>query len=205
MTKTNLIAALMISLWISTAFCAELVQNDIAPNNDIAHKHSIGSTLCLLKNVFEDKPVYYGQLNFGYRISPKDNLLVEAVTHTYYEPMGSNGDSEDLYPGKVLVAGVGLGYQRFLWKNSFTSVVATPYFQRFYDSDDKKIQDGFQLYVYGAAGYRFEFCKQRWFLEPMVGVAYWPVNTNMPASFEAIENDQPEWNIEPRIKFGYRF
>jgi len=209
MKVNSIILALMISVWVSAAFSTDLAGTDntlkIRENNEVAYRHAIGSTLCLLKNVFEDKPVYYGQLNYGYRLTPKDNLLVEAITRTYYEPMGSNGDSEDLYPGKVLVAGVGLGYQRFLWKNSFTSVVTTPYFQRFYDADDKKIQDGFQLYIYGAAGYRFEFFKQRWFLEPMVGVAYWPVNTNMPASFEAIESGQPEWNIEPRIKFGYRF
>ncbi|MDD4309690.1 MAG: hypothetical protein PHO32_04875 [Candidatus Cloacimonetes bacterium] len=209
MTRLHLILVIMISLWVTAAFSTDLAVTDDAPdhngNNDVAFRHTIGSTLCMLRNIGADKPIYFGQLNYGYRLTPKDNLLVEAITNTYYKPLGANDSSDDSYPGKVLAVGVGLGYQRFLWKNSFASVVATPYFQRFYDEEDKKIQDGLQLYVHGTVGYRFEFFKKRWFLEPMVGVALLPVNTNVPDSFAEIDSGKPDYAFEPRIKFGYTF
>jgi hypothetical protein len=190
----------------STAFSENLTGTDnTLKHNEIALRHSIGSTLCLLKNIGADKPMNYGQLNYGYRLTPKDNLLVEAITSNYYEPLRSNGNSDIAYPGKVFSAGLGLGYQRFLCKHAFTSVVATPYLQRFYDANDTRIQDGFLLYIHGTVGYRFQFFRQRWFLEPMVGVAYWPVNTNLPASFAAVESGQLDYKLEPKIKFGYRF
>ncbi len=199
MTRTNLILALLICLCATSAFGKN------TDDTDTIWRHSIGSSLFLLGNIDTGKPVYYGQLNYGYRLSPKDNILVEAATWTYYEPLGTYGDSEEFYPGKVLAVGVGLGYQRFLWKKAFAAAVATPFLQRFYDADDNKIQDGFQLYIQATVGYRLEFFKKRWFFDPALGVTFWPVNTNFPDSFAEIENGKPKYKCEPRANFGYRF
>ena len=171
-------------------------------------RHSIGSSLFLLGNFLPGDPpypVYYGQLNYGYQLTRKDFILVEAKTWTYYEPLGTYGSSEELYPGKVRAYGVGLGYQRFLWKNVYTSVVATPMLQQFYDTDNKRIQDGFQLYFENTLGYRFEFFGKRLFVEPAFGITYWPINTNFPAAFAEIESGKPAYKFEPRASFGFRF
>jgi len=50
-------------------------------------KHFIGSTLFMLANLAPDPPHYY-QLNFGYRITPKDVISVEAITWEYKGPPG---------------------------------------------------------------------------------------------------------------------
>jgi len=166
-------------------------------------RHSIGSSLFLLGNIGDS--VRFMQLNYGYRLTPKDNLIVEAITWTYYEPLSTYGSSEELYPGKVRASGIGLGYQRFLWKNLFTTVEPTFFLQQFYDEDDTKIQNGFQLYLQFILGYRFEFFKKRLFVEPAGALKYWPVNTNFPETFAEIENGAPKYKFEPGLNFGFRF
>jgi hypothetical protein len=166
-------------------------------------RHSIGSTLFLLGNIGDS--VRFIQLNYGYRLTPKDNIIVEAITWTYYEPLGTYGSSEEFYPGKVKASGIGLGYQRFHWKNLFTTVEPTFFLQQFYDTDGTKIQNGFQLYLQFILGYRFEFFKKRLFIEPAYALKYWPVNTNFPESFAGIENGAPEYKFEPSLNFGFRF
>ncbi len=166
-------------------------------------RHSMGSSLFLLGNIGDS--VNFMQLNYGYRLTPKDNLIVEAITWTYYEPLGTYGSSEEFYPGKVRASGIGLGYQRFLWKNLYTTFEPTFFLQQFYDLDDTKIQKGFQLYLQFILGYRFEFFKKRVFVEPALALKYWPVNINVPASFAAIENGAPKFKFEPAANFGFRF
>lgn len=68
-----------------------------------------------------------------------------------------------------------------------------------------KTQREFQLYMQFAAGYRFEFFKKRIYLEPAYALKYWPVDTNYPTDFSAIENGKPKYIIEPSLNFGYKF
>jgi hypothetical protein len=209
MKSKNAILAFILTLCITMAFGQGLpVSDPIYPTNSrqaMNLRHSLGSSLFLLGNFDSGKPVNYIQLHYGYQLAPNDNIVVEANTWTYYEPLGTYGNSEEMYPGKVRAYGVGVGYQRFLWNNAYTSVVVTPFIQQFYDSNDEKIQKGFQLYLQFIAGYRFEFFHKRWFLEPAFALKYWPVNTNFPASFEAVEEGAPNYKFEPSANFGYRF
>jgi hypothetical protein len=208
----NTLMTLVFALIITLAFTQDLTQSDSisvqVKKQDIIRRHSIGSSLFLLGNlpdIGSNRPVYYGQLNYGYLLNPKDYILAEATTWTYYEPLGTYGDSKKYYPGKVRAFGIGAGYQRFLWKNMFASVTATPFLQQFYDEDDKEIRKGFQLYLQFTTGNRFELFKKRWFVEPAICYSCWPVNTNFPASFEEIEKGKPGYKIEPRANFGYKF
>jgi hypothetical protein len=195
--KKLISTTIMIALFSTMVFCqTENTEADFK-------RHSIGSSLFLLGNIGDS--VNFMQLNYGYRLTPKDNFIVEAFTWTYYEPLGTYGSSDAFYPGKVNAYGIGLGYQRFLWKNLFTTVEPSFILQQFYDLDDTKIQKGFQLYLQFIAGYRFEFFKKRVFVEPALALKYWPVNTNVPASFAAIENGVPKFKFEPAANFGFRF
>lgn len=195
-------------LFISTftLITATLIGQEAPPVADEGQRFSIGSTLFLLGNFAPGDPPYFFQLNFGYEITPKDVLILEAITWTYYEPLGTYGDSDEQYPGKIRAMGVGLGYQRFFWKGLYSSIIATPFFQQFYDEDDEQIQSGFQLYLQARLGYRFEFFDNRWFIEPSLACNYWPINTNFPESFADVEDDAPNYYfLEPGLHFGYRF
>jgi hypothetical protein len=207
MKLKSIVFTLIFALSIMLVFSQDFTQTDPASvqleRQDINRRHSIGSTLLLLGNIGDS--VNFFQLNYGYRLTQKDNLIAEVITWTYYEPLGTYGSSKEFYPGKVRAYGIGLGYQRFLWKNLFTTVEPTFFLQQFYDIDDNKIQKGFQLYLQFILGYRVEFFKKRWFLEPAFALKYWPVNTNFPASFAEIESGTPKYKFEPCLNFGFRF
>jgi hypothetical protein len=197
MMKKLVSTTLMIALFSTLAFCqAEKIDPTF-------RRHSIGSSFFLLGNIGDS--VNFFQLNYGYQLTQKDFIIAEVMTWTYYEPLGTYGSSEEFYPGKVRSYGIGLGYQRFLWKKLFTTVEPTFFLQQFYDGDDNKIQNGFQLYLQFILGYRFEFFKKRMFIEPAYALKYWPVNTNFPESFAEIEEGAPKYTFEPSMNFGFRF
>ncbi len=60
-----------------------------------AKRHAIGSSLFLLGNLAPGDPVYFFLLNYGYQLTPKDVIFAEAITWTYYEPLGTYGTSEE--------------------------------------------------------------------------------------------------------------
>jgi hypothetical protein len=197
----------MLVLFIATTYAQDInperTSDLTAGKPEISRRHSVGSTLWLLGNIGDS--VNFFQLNYGYRLNEKVNIIVEAITWTYYEPLGTYMNSTEFYPGKVSAYGIGLGYQRFLWKNLFTTVEPTFFIQQFHDTNDEKIQKGFQLYLQFILGYRFEFLKKRMFIEPAYALKYWPVNTNFPASFASIESGKPKYKFEPEMNFGFRF
>jgi hypothetical protein len=119
--------------------------------------------------------------------------------------LDSFGPTGQSYPGKVRAYGIGLGYQRLLWKNLFATAEPTFFLQQFTDENDEKIQKGFQLYLQLILGYRFEIFKKRIFFEPAYALKCWPVNTNFPSSFEEIEKGAPKYRFEPSLNFGFRF
>ncbi len=208
MKKLHLIAiifAMFSTMGMSQGLKMTNAKNSRAELKEDFDQHFIGSSLWVVFDKIVDESAHFYQLNYGYQFSPKDVLLVEGITWRYNEPLGTYGNSERKYPGEVRAYGIGLGYQRFHWKNFFTSVIATPFLQQFHDTEDEKIQNGFQLYLQGIVGYRFEFFNQRLFIEPAYAFKYWPVNTNFPDSFAEVEEGTPKHNFEPSLNFGIKF
>ncbi len=209
MKKKSNLATLILTKLLMSVLGQDPVNRDSNPHKkkseDILWRHSIGSSLFMLGNFAKgDKPNYY-QLNYGYKLTSKDIINLEAITWTYYGPLGKGGYSKPKYPGKVRGYGIGIGFQHFWWKNLYTTVQATSFMQQFYDLDKNKIQKGFQLYLKALIGYRFEFFNKRFFIEPAFGIKYWPVNTNFPKAFVEIERGNQKYYFEPSLHFGFRF
>lgn len=78
MKKLNL-TILAIAMFATLGFSQNLAQIDsvstLIRNRDIVRRHSIGSSLFLLGNLAPGDPVYFFQLNYGYRLTPKDNII----------------------------------------------------------------------------------------------------------------------------------
>ncbi|MEM1218508.1 MAG: hypothetical protein AAGH79_06335 [Bacteroidota bacterium] len=170
----------------------------------------VGSTFFMAGNFLPEPPSYY-QLNLGYRLSSKDVLSVEMITWIYRGPLGrpygpdyENPSSN--FPGYVRAFGAGLAYKRFLWKQWYGQVHATALRQHYMDESGERIQHGFQLFNTLRLGYQFRFFKNRFFLEPSIAMTFWPINTNLPDSFQ-VEEDR--WNTfflgEPGLHFGFNF
>jgi hypothetical protein len=205
--KTFILTSLMIAVFAIHIIGQNSVDADSVmvktEKQDLKLRHFVGTSLFLFGNIGDS--VNFIQLNYGYQLTQKDVIIAEAITWTYYEPLGTYGKSDEFYPGKVKAYGLGLGYQRFLWKKLYSTFEPTFFLQQFYDTDDKHIQNGFQLYLQFIVGYRLEFFKKRMFIEPAFALKYWPVNTDFPASFAAVEEGKPKYIFEPALNFGIKF
>jgi hypothetical protein len=165
----------------------------------------------MIANCMPNPPDFY-QLSLGYQLDEKNTLFLNGITWKYGAPLAIpmwdpkwESPSEN-YPGYVRAFGVGVGYQRFIWKGLFASLYATPFLQNFYTSDNELIQSGFQLYLQAQLGYQIDFFKGRFFLKPAVYVNYWPVNTNFPDSFQQKEKNWSKYQpFEAHLNFGFRF
>ena len=109
-------------------------------------RHFVGSSLFMLANFLPD-PGHFYQLNYGYRFTQKDAIIIEAITWRYHAPLGiqlwQEADAED-FPGYVRDIGVGVAYQRFLYKGLYSTIHATPFIQQYFTPEKEKIQTGFQ-------------------------------------------------------------
>jgi hypothetical protein len=170
----------------------------------------VGSTLYLLGNLDKTNNPEYIQLNAGYRITPKDVVLFEFKRSIYSWPIGipfgPSFDASGLnYPGHARILAPTIGYQRFWWKGVYTSVKALNAFEKYMDQDNKKIGNGYTLYLDFYLGYQFKFFKNRFFFAPAIGCSYWPVRTNVPESFKSAESNWPNYFIQPGFDFGFNF
>jgi hypothetical protein len=150
-------------------------------------------------------------LNVGFALRPKDVISLELITWRYTHPLGipygsSFGAEEEKYPGFVRATGAGLAYQRYLWRGLYSAVHLTALRQDYQDLDKRSIQHGFQLFTAVRLGYHLEFFNHRLFLEPSMAVTAWPINTNAPPAFKALDARWPSYFIgEPGLNLGVRF
>jgi hypothetical protein len=170
----------------------------------------VGSTLFLLGNFSKTNNPEYVQLNVGYRITSKDVVSFEFKRSIYTWPIGipfgPSFDAKGLnYPGHARILAPTLAYQRFWWKGAYTSIHALNAFEKYLDENNKKIGNGYTLYLDLYLGYQFKFFKNRFFFQPAIGCSYWPVRTNVPESFKSVEKKWPNYFIQPGFNFGFNF
>ncbi len=172
--------------------------------------HFISTSAFMLGNLLPKSP-WFAQLNYGFRPTDEDTILVEAITWRYWAPLGIpygpdlGNDTHD-FPGYVQAVGVGLAYQRYLWRGLFGTLHATPLWQTFYDEDGRRLQSGFQLFAVARLGYHFELWKGRVFIEPSIAVTSWFINTNLPKSFQVQESKWPSVFLpEPGLNIGFNW
>lgn len=203
-------------LWIVLALALasnSQVKAQNATKDSTYKKWFIGSSLYMLGNCIPDdpNPPEYVQLNVGYRITPKDVVSIRFKRSIYTWPLGipfgsSSFDAKgENYPGHARILAPTVGYQRFWWKGVYTSVYALNAFEKYMDENNKKIGNGYTLYLDFYLGYQFTFFKGRFFFEPAIGISYWPIRTNVPESFKAVEQKWNNYFIQPGLDFGFKF
>jgi hypothetical protein len=122
-------------------------------------------------------------------------------------PWGPSFDAPgENYPGHARILAPTLAYQHFWWKGAYTSVHALNAFEKYVDEDDVKIGNGYTLYLTYRMGYHIPFFKNRFFFEPSIGFTHWPVRTDVPDSFKAVESKWPNYfGWEPGLHVGWKF
>ncbi len=174
-------------------------------------KHFIGSTLFVLGNLSPTNRPDFAQINFGYRITGKDNVSLELKTWKYAWPLGipygkSFQAPEYEFPGYIREYGFALAYQHYWWKGLYIGIHAMSAWQSFVDEEDKKIGNGYQLFNTYRVGYHIKLFKDRLFIEPSVAVTHRPYHTRMPDSFHQVDQNWSKffWG-EPGLHFGFNF
>lgn len=198
------VITLILTIVSISVFC----QNN---QDSVFRRHFISTSLWSIANLFPDPADFY-ELNYGYRFTKKDALIINATTWKYPEPLGipftndkKNNNTEE-YPGYIRAFGIGAIYQKYIWKQLYTSAHANAFIQNFQDKNDEYLQSGFQLYLQFRIGYRINIFRKRFFLEPALSFNYWPINTNFPDSFSAKEKNWPNYFLfEPHLNFGINF
>lgn len=171
----------------------------------------VGSSLFMLGNFNTKNPPAFVQLNFGYRITPKDVISIELKTWKYAWSLGipygkSFEAPEEKFPGYIREYGITLAYQRFLWKGLYAGIHVMNARQTFVDENGKKIKKGYQMFNTYRLGHQLKLFKNRVFIEPSIAVTHRPIQSKMPASFETLNNKWSKLFIgEPGLHFGYNF
>lgn len=176
-------------------------------------KFSMNTTWLSFTNFEEEKKnLQHYELHFKYKLTSKDRVGVKIATWKLFAPLGIPlwdplflKDSE-FYPGRVREDGLGITYQRMLWKGLFATVEVLPQLKTYYDGNKNKIGNGFKLYTSYHLGYHIPMFKNRIFIEPQIHCQYWPIDTNTPESFKTKDS---KWNnyflFEPNIYIGVKF
>lgn len=146
----------------------------------------------------------------------KNIVGVKFATWRLFQPMGilwwdgllDKVDSEtEFYPGHVRESGIGISYQRMLWKGLFATVEVLPQYKTYLDEDNNKIGNGFKLYNSFHLGYHLDFGKKkRFFIEPQVHSQFWVFDTNTPEGFKQLDDKWKNYFLfEPNLYFGVNF
>jgi hypothetical protein len=172
----------------------------------------VGSSLFVLGNFDTVDPPNFAQLNLGYRITRKDVISLELITWKSGWPLGINpifnklyGKPEERFPGYIRDYGIGVAYQRYFWKGLYAAVHVMPMRQTFVNDSGNKVDNGFMIFNTNRVGYHIKLFKDRFFIEPSIGLAGRPYHTKMPDDFKQKDDKWPKYTFEFGLHFGYNF
>ena len=189
--------------------------NSSEANTDQYYKFSACTTWHTFMNWdAESTNIHMYEFHFGYRLTEKDTIGIKAATWKLFAPMGIQlWDSHlmkksEYYPGRLFEYGVGVTYQRTLWKGLFAAIEILPLKQEYLNDNGEKIKEGFRLYTTYHVGYRISLFRDRVYLAPQIHCNYWPVMTDGPEGFK--ERESRDWTknyvlFEPNIYIGINF
>ena len=194
---------------------------DRSQETEVNHKYRVSIPGIILSQLvtksWDDRThTQHLELHVKRNLDDKNIIGIKLATWRLFQPMGIlwwdglldklNSESE-FYPGHVRASGVGITYQRLLWKGLFATVEVLPQFQTYLDEHKNKVGDGFQLYNSYHLGYHITFGRhKRFFVEPQVHCQHWMFDKNAPEGFKALDN---QWRnlflFEPNLYLGVKF
>jgi hypothetical protein len=174
----------------------------------------VGSSLFMfLGNLDTKNPPNFVQLNLGYRITGKDVITLEPKTWRYSWPNGIHPffnkaykQPEERFPGYVREFGVSVAYQRFFRKGLYAELNVMPTWQKFMDDNNKKVDNGFQIFNTYRVGYHVKLFKDRFFIQPSLAITHRAYHTTLPDGFKQLDDKWSKFILgEPGFHFGFNF
>jgi len=207
----RVLIAFTFALFLTHAYSQSLNSKN---KDSIPHyRFSISTTWLTFANFGDEKKnTHHYEFHVKYALTQKDKIGIKFATWKLFEPMGIPlWDSlimqeSEFYPGRLRETGLGITYQRMIWKGLFVTIEILPQLKTYYDENNKKVGSGFKLYTSYHLGYRIPLFKNRMFIEPQIHCQYWPIDTKIPKGF--IDKER-KWNnyflFEPNIYIGINF
>ncbi|MEQ9149635.1 MAG: hypothetical protein RLP13_15275, partial [Cytophagales bacterium] len=154
----NLFTILLFSCTIG-AFAQ--TKSSVGDETDVDYKYRVSIPYFVPEGLIVDKwndrtSVQHLELHVKRNLDNKNIIGVKFAHFRLFQPMGITWwdglldkiESEsEYYPGHVRTAGIGITYQRMLWKGLFATAEVLPQFQTYLDLDGNKIENGFKLYT----------------------------------------------------------
>lgn len=209
---------IILSLFAFSAFAQN--SSSVSDETEVTHKWRVS-----IPYLVPDEIIFgYGkrtsiqmlELHVKRNLDEKNIIGVKFASWRLFQPMGITWwdgvvdkieSGTEYYDGYLREIGIGVTYQRMLWKGLFTSIEVLPQIQTYTDLDGNKIKNGFKLYNSVHLGYHAAFGKKkRLFVEPQVHINQWMFDNNSPAGFK--EFDDKYGNVfwfEPNIYLGFKF
>lgn len=202
--------------WVLSVNCQVTIQNKPFKHESpsVDYRYSVYTTYLSLTNFGKPETnTHHYEIQFAYQLTQRDRIGIKAATWKLFAPMGipiwddKFLDREAFYPGRLKEMGIGITYQRKLWKGLFAAIELLPLRTEYISDEGNTLSKGFKLYNSYHIGYQIPlFKKGRIFIEPQIHVNHWMSNTNVPGSFK---NEEAKWNnyflIEPNIYLGIKF
>lgn len=188
---------------------------------EVVHKYSISLPYFIITDPIGDswddrQNVQMLEFHIKRNLDNKNIIGLKLATWRLFQPMGITWwdglldkleTESEFYPGYVRETGIGVTYQRMLWKGLFATVEVLPQVQTYLDLDGNKIGNGFKLYNSYHIGYHFSIGKKkRFFIEPQIHSQHWMFDNNAPAGFKELDNKWRNYFLfEPNIYIGWKF
>ena len=206
-----------LSLFTCNGFAQQISESSNQSDNEL--KYRVSFPAIILSNIGDGGKrtnTQHIELHVKRELDVKNIVGVKFATWRLFQPMGIQWwdgltdkiDSEtEFYPGYLRETGVGISYQRMLWKGLFASVEVLPLYKTYLDLNNKKIANGFKLYNSYHIGYHFAFGKKKqFFIEPQFHCNVWHFDTNTPDSFKQLDNKWDSYFLfEPNLYIGIKF
>lgn len=213
------LAILMATLFTVSASAQMSAEKESKTTFD--HKYRVSMPLIIVPQFFtkswDDRTnTQHIELHFKYELDAKNIIGVKFATWRLFQPMGilwwdglldKVESGTEYYPGHLRETGLGVSYQRMLWKGLFTTAEVLPQLKTYVDLDNNKIGNGFKLYTSLHLGYHLAFGKKKqFFVEPQIHCQTWLIDTNTPADFKELDNRWKNYFLfEPNLYVGIKF
>ena len=205
----------MIAMLAAMAFSQDSRTNKRISAKDAipSYKFSVSTTYLTFLNFGDEKTnTHHYEFHFGYQFTSRDKIGIKVASWKLFAPMGIPmwdplfQDESEFFPGRLAECGIGITYQRMLWKGLFATVEVLPLFKTYLDENNKEAGNGFKLYTTFHIGYHIGLFKNRMFIEPQIHFNYWPIDSNAPQSFEERESKLNNYFLfEPNLYIGINF
>jgi hypothetical protein len=185
---------------------------------DSSYKYRLSFPVIILSNIGnggDRTNTQHIELHFKYNLDSKNIFGVKFATWRLFQPMGiqwSDGlldkieSQSEFYPGYLRETGLGISYQRMIWKGLFAAVEILPLSKTYLDLNKSKISKGFKIYTSYHIGYHIPLFKNRMFIEPQIHCQNWMIDTNTPSQFKELDGKwRNHFLFEPNIYFGVKF